>query len=56
MLLKENELLDYLHISRSCLYNCRKQGLPTVKIGKKVIRYDYEEVLNWFKENDSRAV
>ena len=51
MFLKESELLEYFHISRTCLYNCRKQGLPIVKIGNKVVRYDYEEVLKRFEEN-----
>lgn len=52
MLLTEQQLCDKLQIDRVLLWKCRKNGLPYLRIGTKIIRYDYEEVLKWFEENE----
>lgn len=56
MLLTEQQLCERLQVDRVFLWRCRTAGMPFLRIGTKIIRYDYEEVLNWFKENDSKAV
>ena len=44
----EIELMGILGIkSRNTLINMRKRGLPYIKIGKKLIRYDLNEVREW---------
>lgn len=56
MLLTEQQLCDKLQIDRVLLWKCRKNGLPYLRIGTKIIRYDYEEVLKWFEENEQQAI
>ena len=48
MLITENELCKKLNVGRVFLWNCRHIGMPFVRLGKKVIRYDYEKVLHQF--------
>lgn len=50
-LLKTNELLEKLDISRATLYRLIDKGLPQIKISHKVVRYDFEEVFQWLKSN-----
>lgn len=51
MLLTENELCDRLKVDRCFLWKCRNNGMPFIRLGSKIIRYNYEEVLKWFEEN-----
>ena len=53
MLLTEKELCENLKVERVFLYKCRQSGLPFVRLGPKIIRYDYDSVLKWFKDNYS---
>lgn len=55
MLITENELCKKLNVRRVFLWNCRQNGMPFVRLGKKVIRYDYEKVLQWFEENTEKV-
>ena len=55
MLITENELCKKLNVGRVFLWNCRQNGMPFVRLGKKVIRYDYEKVLQWFEENAEKV-
>lgn len=53
MLLTEQQLCDKLQVDRVFLWRCRRNGMPFLRIGKKLIRYNYEEVLQWFDDNEN---
>ena len=40
-LLTEKQLCDVLHVGRVFLYMCRDRGMPYVRLGAKLVRYDY---------------
>ena len=44
-LLTEKQLCDVLHVGRVFLYMCRDRGMPYVRLGAKLVRYDYEKVM-----------
>ena len=46
-----NELCDYLKVGRKFIYQCRQLGMPYIKLGNKLVRYDFDEVVNWLQEN-----
>ena len=46
----KKEIAEYFSVSVTTIDNRMKKGLPYIKIGKSV-RFDIEEVINWFKEN-----
>lgn len=48
--LTERELCELLKVKRVFVYNCRKQGMPCVRLGVKLIRYNLDEVLRWLNE------
>ena len=48
-LITEEEMCFKLDVQRVFLWKCRKQGMPYIRIGERIIRYDYDEVLNWLK-------
>lgn len=48
MFITEKELCVRLCVDRNFLYQCRQRGMPFVRLGTKIIRYDFDEVLNWF--------
>lgn len=50
-LVSEYELCKILNVGRNFIYRCRKQGLPYIRLGSKVIRYDLNSVMQWFEEN-----
>ena len=45
-LYKEQEILDYLKISRTTLWRFKSKGLPAIKVGKSN-RYKIEDVEHW---------
>lgn len=47
----EKELCEFLKVDSVFLWRCRKRGLPHIKLGSKMIRYDLDAVLLWFEEN-----
>lgn len=47
-LLTENELCNVLKVGRVFVYRCRKQGLPFIRLGDKSLRYNLDDVLQWF--------
>ena len=55
-LLTEKELCAYLKVDRTFLYSCRALGLPYLRLGKKLIRYDLHSVLDWFDDNTEKVV
>ena len=48
-LYKEQEVLEYLKISRSTLWRFKQKGLPSIKVGKSN-RYKMEDVKKWVAE------
>jgi excisionase family DNA binding protein len=43
------ELAENLKVTRQCIFNWRKQGLPALKIGRAV-RFDLEAVNAWVND------
>jgi predicted DNA-binding transcriptional regulator AlpA len=50
-LLTSNQLCEHLQVSRPYLLECRKEGLPTIPLGVRQFRYDFDEVIAWLKAN-----
>jgi len=48
--LTPGELIKLLKISRATIDRWRKEGMPSLKIGKNV-RFEKNKVLDWIKEN-----
>ena len=44
------DVAEMLQVTRTTIYNLKKQGLPFIKLGKN-IRFDQEEVVEWVKSN-----
>ena len=51
-LLTESELCGVLSVKRVMIYRLRKRGLPFIRVGKKIVRYDLDAVLSWLKQNE----
>lgn len=51
----EKQLCEILNVDRSFLWSCRKNGLPFVRLGRKTVRYDLDNVITWFSENSDVA-
>lgn len=51
MYFTENDLCDFLNVTKVFLYRCRQKGMPFIRLGSRLIRYDLEEVLNWINSN-----
>jgi len=49
------DVSEMLQVTRTTVYNLKKQGLPFIKIGKN-IRFDQEEVVKWVRSNSRSAV
>jgi excisionase family DNA binding protein len=49
----EEELLEWLNVKvdKSTLWRWRKQGMPSVKVGKQV-RYEKEKVKEWIEKQN----
>ena len=41
------EVCDYFKVTRQTIYDWQKQGMPCEKIGKKMLRYNIQEVREW---------
>lgn len=48
--INKKEIAEKLKISQVTIDRLRKTGLPSHKLGRKIV-FDYEEVTNWIKEN-----
>lgn len=55
-LLTEKEFQKEFGISRNLSIKMRKNGLPYIIMGEKLIRYDYDEVAEYIKKNYTRSV
>lgn len=50
-LMTEKQLCETLKVNRVFIYQCRQNGMPHFKLGKKIIRYNYNDVIEWFSLN-----
>lgn len=44
------DVAEMLQVTRTTIYNLKKQGLPFIKLGKN-IRFDEEDVVDWVRSN-----
>ena len=44
------DVAEMLQVTRTTIYNLKKQGLPFIKLGKN-IRFDQEDVVEWVRSN-----
>lgn len=51
-LLHVNELKELLNLTSMTIYRYRKQGMPHVRVNRNVIRYKYEDVVNWLQNKE----
>lgn len=51
----EKQLCEILDVDRSFLWSCRQKGMPFVRLGRKIIRYDLDNVITWFSKNSDEA-
>ena len=49
-ILTEKELCELLKVDNVFLWRCRKKGLPYIRLGTKLVRYELESVIAWFNE------
>ena len=50
MFLKKKEVAERFGISVSSVNNYMRQGMPYYKIGRKLVRFNPEDVEKWLKE------
>lgn len=55
MFITEAELCKRLKVDRVFLWNCRAKGMPFVRLGTKIIRYNFDDVMHWFNENSRKV-
>lgn len=44
------DVAEMLQVTRTTIYNLKKQGLPFIKLGKN-IRFDQDDVIDWVRSN-----
>ena len=49
-LLTDAELVKMLNVSRTFLWELRKHGLPYLQIGKRMVRYCPDAVVQWLSK------
>ena len=49
MLINVKQLCENLGVSRKTAYEYVKEGMPAIWLSKKVLRFDWEEVQEWYK-------
>lgn len=55
VLLTQQELSEKLKVEVITLYKLRKMGMPYIRLGQRLIRYDFEEVEKWLKSKGVRV-
>ena len=41
------EICEYFKVTRQTIYDWQKQGMPFERIGRKMLRYNIQEVRQW---------
>ena len=49
-----DDVSEMLKVTRTTVYNLKKQGMPFIKLGKN-IRFDQKEVIDWVRSNSHSA-
>lgn len=49
-----DDVSEMLQVTRTTVYNLKKQGMPFIKLGKN-IRFDQKEVIDWVRSNSHSA-
>lgn len=52
--LTEKQLCECLSLTRPFLYNCRRLGMPYVRLGSRLVRYNFDEVMAWFEKQNGK--
>ena len=50
-LMTSQELADYFKVTMQTIYNWRKEGVPSIKIGREY-RYELDKVMEWLKNRN----
>ena len=50
-ILTVTELCEFLKVGRKFIYQCRQMGMPYLKLGNKLVRYDLDAVMVWLQDN-----
>lgn len=50
MLIDVNQLQKELKVSRKTVFDLIKQGMPSVRLSERILRFDKEEVMHWVKQ------
>jgi excisionase family DNA binding protein len=53
-LLNQKQLAERLNVSARTISNLQNEGLPTVKLGKRIL-FDYDDVLIWAKDKEIKG-
>lgn len=48
-LMTEDQMREFLCVKPLALYRLRRQGMPCIRLGYKLIRYDLDAVLEWLQ-------
>lgn len=54
-ILTEKELCELLKVESVFLWKCRKNGMPYLRLGSKLIRYNLDDVLAWFESQNQNV-
>lgn len=53
MLVGVKELQKRLNVSRVTIFELMKEGMPTIRISERILRFDPDEVMHWLKNKAS---
>jgi excisionase family DNA binding protein len=53
MLVGVKEMAKRLNVSRVTVFELMKEGMPTIRISERIIRFDPDEVMQWVKNKAS---
>lgn len=53
MLVGVKDLQKRLNVSRVTIFELIKDGMPTIRISERILRFDPDEVMNWLKQKAS---
>lgn len=51
-LITTKELCKKLKLSRPTILKLRNEGMPTIFLGERSVRFDYDKVQEWLKERE----
>ena len=51
----QNLMANTLGVSLATLAKYRKLGMPYISLGPRLVRYDFDKVMEWFEARYSKA-